>query len=65
MEWKGLELVAALADHLEEEVGVLASELLEPSGRDQKRLFCGVVQRVIFARAGGVCWYCGRSLEYR
>lgn len=65
MEWKDLELVVALADHLEEEVDALASELLEPSGRDQKRLFRGVVRRVIFAREGGVCWYCGRSLEYR
>jgi hypothetical protein len=64
MELKGLELVAALADHLEEEVDALAVHLLGAE-RDKKRLFRGVVRETIFARDGGCCWYCGQEVSYK
>jgi 5-methylcytosine-specific restriction endonuclease McrA len=64
MELKGLEFVAVLADHFEEEVDALAVHLLGAE-RDKKWLFWGVVRETISARDWGCCWSCGQEVGYK
>lgn len=59
MKIEGLELFAALVDHLDEDAEALASEVCEASKRDKTRRFRGEVRRNIFERDGGKCFYCG------
>jgi 5-methylcytosine-specific restriction endonuclease McrA len=58
---KGLQLVAAMADHVSVEYDELAQEVVAES-KDKRRAFRGRLRASIWQRDKGRCFYCDKQI---